>query len=187
MNKILISPLTDDIIKELHVGDKVLIQCTIYTARDAAHKKLIELIDRKKELPFDMAGQILYYVGPTPAKPGKIIGSAGPTTSSRMDSYTPKLLELGLKATIGKGQRSQEVRESLKKFKALYLIATGGAAALISKHIIELKIIAFEELGPEAIHKLTVKDFPAIVANDIYGGDVFTEGIKKWQQTKFTS
>ncbi|HAG51558.1 MAG TPA: Fe-S-containing hydro-lyase, partial [Deltaproteobacteria bacterium] len=170
-------PLTDADVEKLKVGDKVLITGVLYTARDAAHKRLIELLDKGEKLPFDVKGQLIYYVGPTPAKPGQVIGSAGPTTSGRMDVYTPRLLELGLKGTIGKGQRSQEVIDAMKKNKAVYLAAVGGAAALIAKTIKRAEIIVYEDLGPEAIRRLEVKDFPAIVVNDIYGSDLFKIGV----------
>ncbi|HKZ45893.1 MAG TPA: Fe-S-containing hydro-lyase [Thermodesulfobacteriota bacterium] len=174
------SPLTDKDVEKLKAGDKVLITGVFYTARDAAHKRLIELLEGGKKLPFDIKGQLIYYVGPTPAKPGRIIGSAGPTTSGRMDAYTPRLLELGLKGTIGKGQRSQEVIEAMQKNKAVYLAAVGGAAALIAKTIKKAEIIAYEDLGPEAIRRLEVKDFPAIVINDIYGNDLFKIGVERY-------
>ena len=178
------SPLTDKDVEKLKAGDKVLITGVFYTARDAAHKRLIELLEGGKKLPFDIKGQLIYYVGPTPAKPGRIIGSAGPTTSGRMDAYTPRLLELGLKGTIGKGQRSQEVIEAMQKNKAVYLAAVGGAAALIAKTIKKAEIIAYEDLGPEAIRRLEVKDFPAIVINDIYGNDLFKIGIERYKKVE---
>jgi fumarate hydratase subunit beta len=176
------TPLTEKDLKTLKIGDRVLISGKIFTARDAAHKRLAELIEAKKPLPIDLKGQIIYYCGPTPAKPGHVIGSAGPTTSSRMDSYTPALLVLGLKGTIGKGKRSTEVRATLKKNKAVYFAAAGGAGALLSKHIKSAKVVAYPELGPEAIYELEVKDFPVIVANDIKGRDLFEEGIRKYQK-----
>ncbi|MEN2995084.1 MAG: Fe-S-containing hydro-lyase [Thermodesulfovibrio sp.] len=168
------TPLTDETIEKLKAGDIVLINGYVYTARDAAHKKLIEMINNGELLPFDLKGQIIYYVGPTPAPPGKVIGSAGPTTSSRMDSYTPLLLSLGVKGMIGKGGRSSEVIEAIKKYKAVYFLATGGAGALLSRHIISAEEIAFSELGPESIKKLLLKDFPAIVAIDSQGGNIFS-------------
>src|SRR3989337_3455264 len=173
-------PLTDKDVENLRAGDKVLITGVLYTARDAAHKRLIELLDKGENLPFDVKGQLIYYVGPTPAKPGQVIGSAGPTTSGRMDAYTPRLLELGLKGTIGKGQRSEAVIEAMQKNKAVYLAAVGGAAALIAKTIKKAEIIAYEDLGPEAIRRLEVKDFPAIVINDIYGNDLFKIGVERY-------
>jgi len=177
-DKIMIeTPLTDEVIDELKAGDLVLINGYVYTARDAAHKRLVELINNDAPLPFHLKGQIIYYVGPTPAPPGKVIGSAGPTTSSRMDSYTPLLLSLGLKGMIGKGQRSEEVKKAIQKYKAVYFLATGGAGALLSRHIISAEEIAFPELGTESIKRLLLKDFPAIVAIDCHGGDIFKKSI----------
>lgn len=178
----LAAPLTDADVEGLKAGDKVLITGVMYTARDAAHKRLLELLDRGEDLPFDPKGQIIYYVGPTPARPGSAIGSAGPTTSGRMDAFTPRLLELGIKATVGKGIRSPEVKESLKKNKAVYLAGVGGAAALIARSIKKAEVIAYEDLGPEAIRRLEVEDFPAIVVNDCHGGDLFAEGVKKYRK-----
>ncbi len=175
------TPVTDDVIENLRAGDKVFITGFLLTGRDAAHKKLIDLVKEGKELPVDIKGQFIYYVGPTPARPGKPIGSAGPTTSYRMDSYAPALHALGLKGTIGKGARSQEVKEALKKHNAVYLAAVGGAGALISKSIEGSEVVAYPELGPEAIIRLKVKDFPCIVINDMYGGDLYEEGKKKYK------
>ncbi|WP_297208943.1 MULTISPECIES: FumA C-terminus/TtdB family hydratase beta subunit [Thermodesulfovibrio] len=167
------TPLTESIIEQINAGDLILINGYVYTARDAAHKKLLELINSNLPLPFDLRGQVIYYVGPTPPPPGRPIGSAGPTTSSRMDIYTPTLLSLGLKGMIGKGQRSEEVKKAIRKFKALYFLATGGAGALLSRHILEAEEIAFPELGTESIKRLLLKDFPAIVAIDSKGKDIF--------------
>ncbi len=175
------TPLTDDVIAGLKAGDNVLINGTIFTGRDAAHKKLFDLIQNGEKLPFDLQGQIIFYVGPTPARPGKPIGSAGPTTSYRMDAFAPTLYELGLKASIGKGSRNDQVKESLKKFKAVYLAVTGGAAALVSQSIKKADVIAYPELGPEAIQKLEVENFPAQVINDMYGGDIYEEGRKRYE------
>lgn len=180
MNKTIITPLTEDVISSLNAGDIVEITGYIYTARDAAHKRLVELIKNNQPLPFDIDGAVIYYVGPTPPKPGRVIGSAGPTTGSRLDPYTPQLLEKGLKGMIGKGGRSAAVKDAIKKHKAVYFIATGGAAALLSMHIKSSEIIAYEDLGPEAIRKLYVEDFPVIVANDIYGRDILEEGKSKY-------
>jgi len=180
--KKLSTPLTDDAVAQLKAGDNVLINGTIYTGRDAAHKKLADLIAGGAELPFDLRGQIIFYVGPTPARPGNPIGSAGPTTSYRMDAYAPKLHELGLKASIGKGSRNAEVKDSLKKFKAVYLAVTGGAAALVSKSIKKAEVVAYPELGPEAIQKLEVENFPAQVINDMYGGDIYEEGRRRYER-----
>lgn len=176
------TPVSDEAIAQLKAGDRVFITGYLYTGRDAAHKKLIDLVKEGKELPIDIKGQFIYYVGPTPARPGKPIGSAGPTTSYRMDSFAPTLHSLGLKGTIGKGSRSEEVKEALKKYKAVYLASVGGAGALISKSIVSSEVIAYPELGPEAIRKVKVKDFPCIVINDIYGGDLYQEGKKQYKK-----
>jgi len=170
------SPINSEIIEKLTVGTQVLISGTIYVARDAAHQRLIQALDNGEKLPFSLKGQTLYYMGPSPAKPGQIIGSAGPTTSSRMDIYTPRLIAAGLRATIGKGSRSPSVKEAIQKYKAVYFATTGGAAALLAKSIKQAEVIAYEELGTEAILRLEVENFPAIVANDIYGGDLFEQG-----------
>jgi fumarate hydratase subunit beta len=176
------TPVSDEVIEKLRAGDSVTLTGYLYTGRDSAHKKLIDLVNAGKELPIDVKGQFIYYVGPTPARPGKIIGSAGPTTSYRMDSFAPTLHKLGLKGTIGKGSRSEEVRESLKKYKGVYLAAVGGAGALISQSIVEAEVIAYPELGPEAIRRVKVKDFPCIVINDMYGGDLYQDGKKEYQK-----
>ncbi|UJS16871.1 MAG: Fe-S-containing hydro-lyase [Candidatus Jettenia sp.] len=167
-------------IPRLRIGNKVMISGVIYTARDAAHKRLVELIDQGKELPFDVRNQIIYYVGPSPARPGNPIGSCGPTTSYRMDVYTPQLLSKGLKATIGKGNRSQRVIEAMVHYKAVYFAATGGAAALLAKAIKKADVIAYKDLGAEAIMRLEVENFPVVVANDIYGNDLYKEGVAKY-------
>ncbi len=176
------TPLTDEVIEKLRAGDKVEITGTIYVGRDAAHKRFMEALDKGEPLPFDPKGQIIYYMGPSPAPPGKPIGSAGPTTSYRMDPYTPRMLEQGLKGMIGKGNRGPEVKEALKKYKAVYFAATGGAAALIANSIKKAEVIAYEELGPEALRRLEVEDFPVIVVNDIYGGDAYEEGKAKYRE-----
>ncbi len=176
------TPLTDSDTEKVRIGDKIFLSGIIYTARDAAHKRLVELIDSGKEPPIDIVGQIIYYVGPTPPKPGQAIGSAGPTTSYRMDPYAPKLIALGLKAMIGKGKRSQEVIEALIRHKALYLGATGGAAALLSKRIVKAEVVAYEDLGTEAIRRLEVEDFPVVVINDIHGNDLYQEGQKRYRR-----
>lgn len=167
-------------IPRLRIGNKVMISGVIYTARDAAHKRLVELIDQGKELPFDVRNQIIYYVGPSPARPGNPIGSCGPTTSYRMDVYTPQLLSKGLKATIGKGNRSQRVIEAMVQYKAVYFAATGGAAALLAKAVKKADVIAYKDLGAEAIMRLEVENFPVVVANDIYGNDLYKEGVAKY-------
>ncbi|HQH13560.1 MAG TPA: Fe-S-containing hydro-lyase, partial [Candidatus Sumerlaeota bacterium] len=164
--KRLSTPLTDEAVLSLKMGDDVLISGVIYTGRDAAHKRLFDILQAGGELPVDLRGQIIYYVGPAPAKPGHAIGPAGPTTSYRMDAYTPRLLEYGLKGMIGKGNRSHEVIEAIKKYKAVYFAAIGGAAALIAKSIHKAEVVAYDDLGPEAIRRLEVVDFPAVVIND---------------------
>ena len=177
----LTTPLTDEMVSSLEIGDKVFLSGVIYTARDAAHKRLIDLLDAGKPLPFDLKGQVIYYVGPSPAKPGGVIGAAGPTTSYRMDPYAPRLMELGLKGMIGKGKRAPAVKESMVKYKAVYFGATGGAGALISRTIKAAEVIAYEELGPEAIRRMVVENFPAVVINDTQGRDLYEEGIKEYQ------
>lgn len=176
------TPLSDEVINSLKSGDQVSISGTLYTARDSAHKRLVDLLDRGEELPFDIKGQIIYYVGPTPAKPGAIIGSAGPTTSYRMDSYAPRLMEVGMKGMIGKGNRSQAVIDAMVKYKSVYFAAIGGAGALVARSIKEVEIIAYEDLGPEAIRKMRVEDFQAVVVNDIHGNDVYKDGMKKYKR-----
>jgi fumarate hydratase subunit beta len=170
-------------VEDLRAGDEVVITGTIYTARDAAHKRLVELVSKGEELPFAIEGQIIYYAGPTPTRPGEIIGSAGPTTSYRMDPYAPLLIEHGLKGMIGKGQRTEPVLSAMKDFKAVYFAAVGGAGALISRAVKSSSIVAYEDLGPEAIRKLEVADFPVIVAQDCHGGDLFVEGAKKYSRS----
>ena len=176
------TPLTDDVVEKLKIGDQVLISGTIYTGRDAAHKKMTESLAKNEPLPFDPKGQIIYFVGPAPAKPGQAIGSAGPTTSYRMNAYSPAMLDAGLKGMIGKGEMSQEVRDKLKEHKGCYFLAIGGAGALIAKSIKAAEVIAYDELGPEAVRKLTVEDFPAIVTFDCHGGNLFQEGIKQYSR-----
>jgi len=175
------SPIKDDSLEKLNIGDRVYLNGVIYTARDSAHKRMIDALDEGKELPFEIAGSVIYYVGPTPARPGNVIGSAGPTTSYRMDKYAPRLLDLGLKGMIGKGNRSDDVIRSIVKNKAVYFAATGGVGALISKCIVKSEVIAFEELGPEAIRRLEVKNFPVIVVIDTNGKNLYEEGIKKYK------
>jgi len=182
------TPLYEETISKLKIGERVLLSGIVYTARDQAHKRLVDELEnakrenRKPLLPFPLEGQVIYYVGPAPARPGMVIGPAGPTTSSRMDPYTPGLLERGLKATIGKGKRSKGVIEAMKKCKAVYFVAVGGAAVLISKKIKRAETVAYDDLGPEAVYRLDVEDFPLIVANDVYGNDLFDEGIRKYRK-----
>jgi len=177
-------PLDWKTIEALTAGTPVLISGTLYTARDAAHKRLVEALENRKELPFVLKGQTIYYTGPSPARPGHIIGSAGPTTSGRMDIYTPRLLVAGMKAMIGKGGRSREVREALQKYRAIYFIATGGAGALLAQSIKKAEVVAYDDLGPEAIRRLTVENFLAIVADDIYGNDLFEQGKARYRKEK---
>ncbi|CAH0435000.1 Fumarate hydratase, subunit B [Clostridium neonatale] len=172
------TPLTEDKISNLKAGDNILLSGVIYSARDAAHKRLIELLDKGKELPLNIKDETIYYVGPSPAKPGQVIGSAGPTTSYRMDAYAPRLMDLGLKGMIGKGARNEEVIDSIKKNKAVYFGAIGGAAALIGKSIIKSEIIAYEDLGAEAIRRMEVKDMPLVVIIDPQGNNLYDIGQK---------
>ena len=176
----LTTPLDDAKVEQLHAGDTVEITGTIYVARDAAHKRMVEALERGEKLPVDLRGQIVYYMGPSPTKPGQVIGSAGPTTSGRMDAYAPRLMEIGLKGMIGKGTRRQAVKDAMKQYKAVYFAAIGGAGALISKSIKKSELVAYPELGPEAVLRLEVEDFPATVINDIYGGDLYEEGKKQY-------
>jgi fumarate hydratase subunit beta len=184
MVKVVSLPLIDKTIEGLKTGDSVLLSGVLYVARDAAHKRMAEAWERGEPLPFDIRGQTIYYMGPSPPPPGRVIGSAGPTTSRRMDSYTPQLIAGGLKGMIGKGARSAEVKDAMKKHKAVYLAAIGGAGALISRTIIKSEIVAYADLGPEAILRLEVKDFPATVINDIHGGDLYEEGQAKYRVTR---
>lgn len=173
-------PIEENLLLSLKAGERVLLSGTIYTARDAAHKRMSEALDKGEDLPFNIEGQTIYYVGPTPAKPGQVIGSAGPTTSGRMDKYTPSLLDRGLKGMIGKGYRSKEVIDSMKKNKAVYFAAIGGSGALIARSIKTMEVIAYEDLGPEAIYKLTVRDFPAVVIINSNGTDWYQLGKQKF-------
>jgi fumarate hydratase subunit beta len=174
-------PVTDEAIAQLKAGDRVLLSGTIYTARDAAHKRMSEALQNGEKLPVQVKGQVIYYVGPTPAKPGQIIGSAGPTTSGRMDKYTPALLDLGLKGMIGKGYRNEEVKESIIKNRAVYFAAIGGSGALIARTIQSSEVIAYEDLGPEAIYRLEIKEFPAVVIIDSEGKDWYEIGKQQFQ------
>jgi len=176
------SPIGAKTIEELTVGTPVLISGVIYTARDAAHQRLTQALERREKPPFSLRGQTIYYTGPSPARPGRIIGSVGPTTSTRMDIYTPRLLASGIRAMIGKGGRSLAVKEAMQKYKAVYFVAIGGAGALLAQCIKKVELIAYDDLGPEAIRLLTVENFPAIVANDIYGEDLFEQGKAKYRR-----
>jgi fumarate hydratase subunit beta len=175
-------PLKDADLERLRAGDHVLLSGVIYSARDAAHRRMIASLNKGEPLPIDVKGQVVYYVGPTPARPGQVIGSAGPTTSMRLDPATPTLLEAGLKGIIGKGGRGPAVREALKKYKGVYFIAIGGTGALLSKSIKKVDIVAYEDLGTEAIRRMEVEDFPAIVVNDIHGGDLLETGKAQYRQ-----
>lgn len=177
------TPLTADKTKGLKAGDSILLSGVIYSARDAAHKRLIDLLDEGKELPLNIKDETIYYVGPSPAKPGSVIGSAGPTTSYRMDAYAPRLMDLGLKGMIGKGARNEEVIDSIKKNKAVYFGAIGGAAALIGKSIIKSEIIAYEDLGAEAIRRMEVKDMPLVVIIDPQGNNLYDIGQKSYLES----
>ncbi|SEA29543.1 fumarate hydratase subunit beta [Lachnospiraceae bacterium NK3A20] len=173
MDKHITAPLTEETIADLHAGDMVYITGTIYTARDAAHKRMAETLDRGEELPLSLQGNVIYYMGPSPAREGRVIGSAGPTTAGRMDSYTPRILDLGLKGMIGKGRRSEEVKRAIVRNGAVYFAAIGGAGALLSRSITAAEVIAYEDLGTEAVRKLTVENFPAIVVIDSAGHDMY--------------
>lgn len=169
-------PLSDDLLETLRIGDELLLTGVMYVGRDAAHKRMIEALDAGEPLPVDLKGQVIYFMGPTPARPGKVIGSAGPTSSYRMDAYSPRLIAEGLKGMIGKGMRSAEVKEAMKRHKAVYLGAIGGAGALISSCIRKAEVVAYEDLGTEALRRIHVQDFPVTVVNDIHGGDLYQEG-----------
>jgi fumarate hydratase subunit beta len=173
-------PLSDDVLETLHAGDELLLTGVMYVGRDAAHKRLIETLQAGKPLPVDLKGQVIYFMGPTPARPGKVIGSAGPTSSYRMDAYSPRLIAEGLKGMIGKGMRSAEVKEAMKRYKAVYFGAIGGAGALISSCIRKAEVVAYEDLGTEALRRIHVQDFPVTVVNDIHGGDLYEEGRKQY-------
>lgn len=174
-------PLTDEVLRELRAGDNLLLSGVIYVARDAAHKRMVEALDRGQPLPFDIRGATVYYMGPTPARPGRVIGSAGPTTSGRMDAYAPRLMAEGLKGMIGKGLRSQAVKDAMVKYGAVYLGAIGGAGAVVSRSIKKSEVVAYEELGAEAVRRLEVEDFPVTVVNDIHGGDLYEEGKARYR------
>lgn len=178
------TPLTDDDVLGLQAGDRVLISGPVIAARDAAHQRLVDLIHRGEPLPVDLTGQVIYYVGPTPAPPGRVIGSAGPTTAARMDAYAPALLERGLKGMIGKGRRSPALVQKLQEHHAVYFAAGGGLGALLSERIVSVQVLAYEDLGTEAIRCMIVEDFPAIVINDCHGRDFYTEGVAAWRESE---
>jgi fumarate hydratase subunit beta len=171
-------PLSDADVASLKAGDRVRISGVLYTARDAAHARLFPLVEQGKPLPIEVRGQIIYYTGPSPARPGAVVGSIGPTTGGRMDKFTPALLELGLKGTIGKGARSQAVKDALRRHTAVYFGAIGGAGAVLSQFVKTLEVVAYEDLGTEAIRRLDVEGFPAIVVNDCHGGDLYEDGVR---------
>lgn len=177
----LTTPFTDDMIKSLKAGDMVYISGTVYTARDAAHRRMCEFLDKGEAMPFDFEGAAIYYAGPCPPKPGKPIGSVGPTTSGRMDLYSPKLIERGLKVMIGKGFRSQEVIDSIVEHSGVYFAAIGGAAALMGKSVQQAEVIAYDDLGTEAVRRLQVKELPVIVAIDCHGNNMYEAGRKKFE------
>jgi fumarate hydratase subunit beta len=174
--------LEDKVIEELRAGEKVFLSGYIYTARDTAHKRFMDTLDEGGKLPFDFQNQVIYYCGPSPAPPGRVIGACGPTTSSRMDAYSPKLIALGLKGMIGKGKRSQAVKDAIKQYRAIYFGATGGAGALLSKSVISSEVIAYGDLGPEAVVRLRVVDMPLFVINDIYGSDLYETGTAQYKR-----
>lgn len=180
----IITPFTDQAISGLKVGERVLLSGVVYTARDAAHKRLVETLLAGQPLPLPLSGQVIYYAGPAPTRPGQIIGPAGPTTSSRMDSLTIPLLEAGLKGMVGKGNRSQEIRQAIVRYRAIYLVAVGGAAALISKRVTKMDLVAYEDLGPEAIYRLEFLDLPLVVANDMFGGDLYEQGVAAYRDVE---
>jgi fumarate hydratase subunit beta len=173
-------PLSDADVESLTAGDRVRITGVLYTARDAAHGRLFPLIEKGERLPIEVKGQIIYYTGPSPARPGDVVGSIGPTTASRMDKFTPALLRLGLKGTIGKGYRGQVVKDALQQYRGVYFGAIGGAGAVLSRHVKKLEVVAYEDLGTEAIRRLEVEAFPAIVINDCRGGDLYQDGQKAY-------
>lgn len=181
MEKQIHAPLLEEEIRDLKAGDYVFITGTLYTARDAAHKRMQEALERGEELPFPIEGQVIYYMGPSPAREGRPIGSAGPTTASRMDKYAPRLLDLGLKGMIGKGKRTREVLDAVVRNKAVYFAAVGGAGALLSKRILKAEVIAYEDLGTEAVRKLEVENFPVIVVADRFGNNLYETAVKEYQ------
>lgn len=178
----LTTPLSEEVVRELETGEQVLLSGVIYTARDAAHKRMVEAMDKGDTLPVDLEGQVIYYVGPCPPKPGQPIGSAGPTTSGRMDPYAPRVIEKGLRGMIGKGLRSPEVIEAMKKYGSVYFLAIGGAGALLAKRVKAAEVVAYPDLGPEAIYRLVVEDFPVTVGVDTRGRDIYEEGKRKYRK-----
>lgn len=182
MDKQITAPINKEEISSLRAGDYVKISGTIYSARDAAHKRMIEALDRGEALPVNMEGTAIYYMGPSPAREGRAIGSAGPTTATRMDKYTPRLLDMGMAGMIGKGRRSQEVIDAIVRNGAVYFAAVGGAGALLSKKILSSRVVAYEDLGTEAIREMKVEDFPVIVVIDSQGNDLYEMSVKQWRK-----
>lgn len=178
------APLTDEVIRELRAGDRVTIDGVVYAGRDAAHKRMVEALDRGEQLPFDLRGQIIYYMGPSPASPGRVIGAAGPTTSGRMDAYALRLMAEGLKGMIGKGVRTPMVKEAIRQYRAVYFAGIGGTGALAAKCIKSSEVVAYDDLGPEALLRLEVEDFAVTVINDIDGGDLYEDGKAKYGQRR---
>lgn len=178
----LLVPFSEDDGQALRAGDEVLLSGVVYTARDAAHQRLAAMLNDSKPLPIDLRGQVIYYCGPTPPRPGRPIGSAGPTTASRMDSYTPRLIAYGVRGMIGKGRRSQDVREAIKRFHAIYFGAIEGTAALLGQRVQEAKVVAFADLGTEAIHRLVIQEFPVVIVNDTVGGDLYLDGLARYHR-----
>ena len=176
-------PLSDEAIESLHAGDYAFLTGPVLTARDVAHKRMAESLAKGEALPIDIRGEVIYYVGPTPPKPGQIIGSAGPTTAMRMDPFTVPLLEAGLKGTIGKGGRGSDVAKALQEHRAVYLLAVGGAGALLSRHITAVEVVAYEDLGTEAMRRMQLDGFPVVVCNDIHGGDALSLGKAQWRKS----
>lgn len=177
------TPLTDEVIADLHCGDMVSITGTVYTGRDAAHKRMADALAAGQELPVDWRNQVIYYAGPTPAKPGNVIGSCGPTTSGRMDAYSPMMMDQGLKGMIGKGPRSQDVVDAMVAHNVVYFAAVGGAAALIASSVKECEVIAYDDLGPEAIRRLRVEGYPCIVAIDSQGNSIYEQGVAQFRRS----
>ncbi len=175
------TPLTAEVARKLKIGDKVLLSGVIYGARDAAHKRMVEAVAKGEKLPFDAEGSVIYYVGPSPARPGKVIGAAGPTTAYRMDAYAPKMMELGMRGMIAKGKRNDAVKDAMKKHGVVYFGATGGAGALINRSIKKAEVVAYDDLGPEALRRMEVEGFPLVVVGDSEGGDLYAEGRKQWE------
>jgi fumarate hydratase subunit beta len=175
-------PLTEEIVRDLRSGDYIFLTGPVFTARDAAHKRMCEALRKGEPLPIDIRGEVIYYVGPTPAKPGHVIGSAGPTTAERMDPFTIPLLEAGLRGAIGKGGRSPEIAQAFRRHNAVYFIAVGGAGALLSRHVTGVQVVAYEDLGTEAVRRMTLERFPVVVCNDVHGGDVVLHGRDAWKR-----